>query len=304
MSERFNPTALYQGMVRHGHIIPTGVAGVFGRGDAFERVIDGISRLALRAASDEAVERVMFPPVIDRTIIEKTGYMESFPHLIGSIHSYKGKEVDAQKVARAAASGENWGTFLEATEVVLAPAACYPLYPTLAGTLPAGGRTVALCGWAFRHEPSPEPTRMQAFRVQEIIRVGTPDSCLEWRDKWHERGKAIIASLGLNGVSDVAADPFFGRGGRMLAINQKQQKLKFEIGVAVLAEDQLTAVCSFNYHQSHFGETFGIHTEGGEVAHTACLGFGMERLVMALFHEHGFALEKWPAEVQRELGLE
>ena len=33
-------------------------------------------------------------------------------------------------------------------------------------------------------------------------------------------------------------------------------------------------------------------------AHTACLGFGLERVVMALFKTHGFVTEKWPAPVR------
>ena len=39
----------------------------------------------------------------------------------------------------------------------------------------------------------------------------------------------------------------------------------------------------------------------GETAHTACLGFGMERVVMALFKHHGFVVEEWPKSVRAQL---
>ena len=39
-------------------------------------------------------------------------------------------------------------------------------------------------------------------------------------------------------------------------------------------------------------------TQSGEVAHTACLGFGLERCVMALFKTHGFRPEAWPKDVR------
>jgi len=100
---------------------------------------------------------------------------------------------------------------------------------------------------------------------------------------------------------DVASDPFFGRGGRMLAVSQKEQKLKFEVLIPVISEEKPTAVCSFNYHQDHFGHTFDIKTGDGQTAHTACLGFGLERCVMALFRHHGCDVGAWPKEVRDRL---
>jgi seryl-tRNA synthetase len=100
----------------------------------------------------------------------------------------------------------------------------------------------------------------------------------------------------------VAADPFFGRAGRLLAASQREQALKFEI-LAPVRGPEPTAIASFNYHRDHFAATYGITMEDGEVAHTACLGFGLERVVLALLAEHGYALAEWPAEVRRELEL-
>ena len=129
---------------------------------------------------------------------------------------------------------------------------------------------------------------MQSFRVREFVRVGTPDEVVEWRDMWLQRGVDLLTSLGLPAKSDVASDPFFGRGGKILAAGQKEQKLKFEVLVPVISAEDPTAVCSFNFHQEHFGSTFDIRTQDGNVANTACLGFGLERIVMALFKTHGF----------------
>ena len=58
---------------------------------------------------------------------------------------------------------------------------------------------------------------------------------------------------------------------------------------------------SFNYHQEHFAATFGIQTAEGETAQTACLGFGMERIVLALFKTHGLSSAEWPAAVREKL---
>ena len=71
----------------------------------------------------------------------------------------------------------------------------------------------------------------------------------------------------------------------------------FEVLVPVISEEKPTAVCSFNYHQEHFGKVFDIRTDEATVAHTACLGFGLERVTMALFRTHGFDIGKWPSSV-------
>ncbi|MEY2406368.1 MAG: hypothetical protein QOG39_1284, partial [Acidimicrobiaceae bacterium] len=39
----------------------------------------------------------------------------------------------------------------------------------------------------------------------------------------------------------------------------------------------------------------------GEVAHTACIGFGLERIALALIKTHGTDLASWPAGVRASL---
>jgi seryl-tRNA synthetase len=175
------------------------------------------------------------------------------------------------------------------------------VYPTCSGTVPSQGRLVSITNWVFRHEPSPEPTRLQSFRMREFVRIGTADQVVEWRDSWLQKGISILRSLGLPAQSDVASDPFFGRGGKVLGRSQREQRLKFEVLVPVISLENPTAVCSFNFHQEHFGGTFDIRTEDGNVANTACLGFGLERVTMALLKEHGFDPGKWPSAVQSQL---
>ena len=215
--------------------------------------------------------------------------------------SFFGKEKEAKVLSAKVHAGEGWGDTQGMTDVCLNPAACYPVYPVIAGALPPSGRLITMTNWVYRHEPSREPTRMQSFRVREFVRAGAPATVVAWRDQWLQRGLELLTSLGLPARSDVASDPFFGRAGKILASGQKEQKLKFEILVPVISAEDPTAVCSFNYHQDHFGHVFGIRTADDQVAHTACLGFGLERCVMALFKTHGFDVKQWPAAVRARL---
>ena len=47
--------------------------------------------------------------------------------------------------------------------------------------------------------------------------------------------------------------------------------------------------------------TDGIELSDGGVAHTACLGFGHERIVLALLRTHGLDPATWPEDVRQEL---
>jgi seryl-tRNA synthetase len=294
---------LLDDLVAAGLLIPSGVPGVYGRGSAFEDVRERFDAYVSRAAAPEAPEVLRFPPVLPRVQLERTGYLNSFPHLAGAVFAFEGTEAQARAQAERAAAHEDWSEHQHMSDLVLMPAVCYPVYPAVArrGPLPAGGVTIDPGGsYAFRREPSGDPARLQMFHMRELVRIAEPETVQAWRDGWRDRALDLLRGLGLAAEFDVASDPFFGRSGRMMAASQREQALKFEILVQI-AGPHPTAVASFNYHQDHFATLYGITTAAGDVAHTACLGFGHERIVLALLRTHGLDPAAWPAEVRREL---
>jgi len=117
------------------------------------------------------------------------------------------------------------------------------------------------------------------------------------------RAPEIADLLGLSYKTETASDPFFGRAGKLMAINQVEQALKFELLIPVRSAQQPTACMSFNYHQDHFGKTWELATAAGEAAHTGCVAFGIDRLTLALFAAHGLDLRTWPASAREALAL-
>lgn len=301
MTDPYDQATFAQGLVDHGLIIPTGVKGAYGRGPVFEDILGRFDDLVMRLAKNDGASELTFPPIIARSLVERLGYLDNFPQLIGSIHSFSGPELQAREMADLAREGKRWEGMLDVTEAMLTPAACYPIYPLFSGLLPDSGRLLTTKGWCYRHEPSDEPTRLQAFRMREFIRMGAPEEVEDWRDAWLQRGLKLLTSLNLPASSDTANDPFFGRAGKMMATSQREQRLKFEIVVPVISKERPTAICSFNWHQEHFTSTFGISRSGGRTAHTACLGFGLERVTLALIKTHGFEPGRWPASVREQL---
>src|SRR5205814_1520898 len=141
-------------------------------------------RLVSAAASGDGAERMVFPPTLSRKVFEKSEFLDSFPQLAGSVWSFDGTDAQHRELRQRVHDGKPWGDLQAMTDVVLSPAACYPVYPTMEGTLPEQGRLIDMLEWVFRHEPSYEPTRMQCFRVREFVRVGTAEMVVGWRDTW------------------------------------------------------------------------------------------------------------------------
>ena len=300
-----NQPSFLQALFDQGYLIPSGVPGLFGRGEAYEVIVSAFDGLISRLVKDDGAEKISFPPGMSRAHLEKSGYLKSFPQLAGSVHSFCGTDHDHIELLREIDQGGDWTRGLACTEVALTPATCYPVYPIMAarGPLPSGGRVFDLQSYCFRHEPSEDPARMQMFRIREFVRAGTQEEVLDFRTAWLERGRDLIKSIGLPLDIDLANDPFFGRGGRLMRAGQREKELKFELLVQIANPSGPTAIMSFNYHQEHFGETWGIHTAEGGVAETACTGFGMDRVALALLRHHGLDLAAWPEPVRETLGL-
>ena len=297
------PVSFLESLFDANVLIDTGVEGLYARSGLFERIVDGIDNVVSAVGGGDGAEVVRFPPGMNRMVFEKTGYMKNFPNLAGTVHCFCGDDAGHAEIIAALENGDDWSRQQALSEIALTPAACYPLYPLAAkrGPLPADGRLFDILSYCFRHEPSKEATRMQMFRMREFVRMGTPDDVMAFRERWIARAGEMVKTFGLEGAVDIANDPFFGRAGRMLKNNQRQQNLKFEMLIPVESVEKPTACMSFNYHQDHFGNLWGLTSADGAVAHTACVGFGMERLALALLKVHGLDLAHWPAGVRTAL---
>jgi len=290
--------------IAHALFRPMGVGGVYARTGLFEQVIDGLTALISGYRPADA-EIFKFPPVMSRAQVERSGYLKSFPHLLGCVNCLHGTEPEIRAVVESAGAGKDWVGALRATDLVLAPAACYPIYPMVAarGPLPADGLRFDVTCDCFRHESSHELGRFQSFRMREYVCVGSPDEVVDFREQWKIRAIELANQLALPHHTTAASDPFFGRAGKMMAVSQVEQELKFELLIPINSIENPTACMSFNYHQAHFGETWGIETTPGGLAHTACVAFGMDRLALAVFATHGIALEAWPRSVRAALSV-
>ncbi|WP_442756756.1 amino acid--[acyl-carrier-protein] ligase [Methylocystis sp. JAN1] len=303
-------TATKSKRVADGNILdrlfrPMGVEGVYARTREYEEVADVLQQLISRHRPDDA-EVFRFPPVMSLRQLETQGYLNSFPQLLGCVCALHGTETDVSAAVDRARRGADWTSETTSADLVLSPAACYPIYPIAAekGPVPARGLTFDVAADCFRHEPSKDLDRLQSFRMREYVRIGAPAQIATFREQWMQRAQSIAEALQLPYRFDRASDPFFGRVGQLMAANQIEQALKFELLIPVRAEGGPTACMSFNYHRDHFGKTWGLTDESGETAHSGCVAFGIDRLALALFATHGLIVGAWPRAVLQVLRLD
>jgi seryl-tRNA synthetase len=283
---------------------PLGIEGVYARTALYEGVMERLRDFVSRQR-DERAEVLRFPPVMSRRQLEKSGYLKSFPNLLGCVCALHGSEAAIRAAADRYESGGDWTTSLAASDLVLSPAACYPLYPLIAmrGRIPAGGLIFDVAADCFRREPSRSLDRLQSFRMREFVRIGRPEEITAFRESWMSHARKLAEELALPYSIEVANDPFFGRVGQIMAVSQIQHALKFELLIPYHAQAKPTACMSFNYHREHFGQVWGLQDSREELSHTGCVAFGMDRLVVALFANHGLDPASWPASTRRALEL-
>lgn len=300
----FHGTGERQDRLRDVLFRPMGADGIYARTWLYEDVVERLDAFVTRQR-EAGTEVFRFPPVMSRADLERHGYLKSFPNLIGCACALHGSEADIRAAVDRRPEDGGWTSALAATDLVLSPAACYPVYPIVAarGPLRAGGHVFDVACDCFRREPSADLDRLQSFRMREYVCIGTQTDVERFRERWIERARGMTDALALPFRVDYASDPFFGRVGQMKAVAQIQQALKFELLVPLHSEEKPTACMSFNYHRDHFGTTWDIRDAAGEPAHTACVAFGMDRLAIALFWTHGLETALWPSSTRDALAM-
>jgi seryl-tRNA synthetase len=292
-------SAFRDAVVESGHLVPLGPDGLYARSRGFERVVEAVQAAVRGGFGDPAPTQLALPWVMPASLLVDSDYIRSFPDLIGSVFGFDGDDRQHARLLTTLEEGGPWTDALAVTDLALCPAGCHPLYPLLTARVLSSRLRMDAVGHCFRQEPSLDPGRMRSFRQHEQVCVGTPADAEDHRLAWLDRAQAFFAELGLVVEREIANDPFFGRAGRVLANGQRAQGLKEELLADV--GGRRTAIASGNNHLDHFAVPFDITMADGSRAHTSCIGFGLERVVLALLSRHGLDIDGWPASVRGSL---
>jgi seryl-tRNA synthetase len=275
----------FRRLVAGDWLLPSDVPGLLSFTPKFETVMTRLQAELTATDPSASPGPTWYAPVVPRVHIDRAEYAESFPHLLGTVHALE---------TEALADDPVDGSARVPTDVVLAPAVCYSVYARFANQVIDEPRSFDVAGYCYRHEATSEVGRFRSFRMREFVTVAGADAAWQSRDSWIARSEALLTRLGLTCSVELASDPFFGPGGRFMRSSQVQQNLKYEFVVPLYEGDAGTAIASANGHKDHLGQRFAIEFAGEGAAHSSCMAFGLERMTLALIHEHGDDLAGWP----------
>ncbi len=281
-------------------------SGRYGLGPKSLWLLEFFDRRLTRLARQFSAAPHQYPNMIGADTLDRCKYFQTFPHSL-SLITHLREDLEALKdFAKNAKWDGNRLTHarenLSDVQCLLAPAVCFHCYAWLHDSQLDEPRVITAVGKCFRYESTNLTAleRLWDFTMREIIFLGPRDYVLSQRKKAIDEAVTILDEWGLAYDIRSATDPFFIEEYSAQVAFQSGFDLKYEIQAALPYKDKTFAVGSFNHHQDFFGRSFDIKTASGEPVHTGCAAFGLERLVLAFFAQHGLDPENWPEAVARE----
>jgi hypothetical protein len=174
------------------------------------------------------------------------------------------------------------------------PSTCYHCYAVRAHSDIGADLAVTAVTKCHRFEAinHREPGRLLEFTMREVIFLGSPDYVRVTRERSLALVEQIVRAWGLYGALVTANDPFFSADFASKASQQHRLAMKYEYR-ALLPPHRPISVLSSNLHGPTFSKAFSI-TQGGRPINTGCIGFGHERLALAIVAQHGGDPARWP----------
>jgi len=237
-------------------------------------------------------EEHQYPPLVSVEQLHKLEYFKSFPHqvILPIALSPDDENLNAFADDPVSSEGELQLTQTSPVHHCLAPAACFPVYMSMAGqTLPATS-FVTLRSLCFRKEETLTPLERQAtFSMREVVCVGVQSDVQQFLEQFKQIVEGFFQRWSMPVTLERATDPFFNAPTNRKYIMQKVAPLKHE-----MVYDGHLAIGSINFHQNSFGETFDISCQGSPV-YSGCVAFGIDRWLFAFLDSFGTDSDSWPS---------
>lgn len=285
-----------------------GLTGLRGRVLAlfrfFEREVKAI-------ADGFGAEDNHYPVMIPNALLAEMGYFGHFPqHVTFCCHL-----PDSLPVLEAVAAESKQPKLhglprlegrLDPPEHVLTPGVCLPCYVQQRDLVLAAGevRTLTMQNHVFRYEANNfRPlARGWDFTVRDIVFFGARSDVEERRAAVMERAFALCRELDLEVTLELANDPFFLDASRDKAVYQRMGEVKYELLFHLPQRPEPLAASSFNLHRDYYTAIFDTRLANGDLAESACMGFGLERWLYGFLSQKGLDPAHWPKRVAEAVG--
>lgn len=283
------------------HTFNQGVIGLSGKALFLYRFFEKSFMNVAKSIECDNYSEKLYPVLLDVEHYQKTGYLRYSPQysifccsacenlrVIENINEYIGKK--------------QYDAFLKDPQYALSPSACFHTYCEYENQVILGNTIISFTQSVFRNEGRfnlSEFGRLLDYHVKEIVFIGDIQFVSEARKKAIDKVIELIEKWNLRGKITTAADAF------IIPKMQKYKRLqmidasKYELRLNY-SFDQMLSVASFNFHGTAFTQPFNIRKKGCDLTVTGCVGFGLERWVLAFLKQYGENVENWPDQIREE----
>jgi seryl-tRNA synthetase len=240
-----------------------------------------------------------FPSFIGAADLRKMDYLHSFPQHATFPQVLQGSDDNIQRFRNSDLINDRDEiqlTAMAAPKAILTPAACYHFYINFQNHNFSKTQIFTTRNTCYRHETEYVALERQwSFTMREIVCIGEEYEVQQFVHDMKEWLSRLFARLEMPIDWQTAQDPFFNPGNNPKHLLQKLHPNKHE-----MVFDNRLALGSANYHRSYFGEIFNIH-HNNNVAHSACIAFGVERWLAAFNNSFGENPSTWPLNLLEEI---
>jgi seryl-tRNA synthetase len=265
----------------------------------------------VKLAQEFEADEHHYPVMLPSETLAEVGYFENFPQHV----TFCSCLPDNLPVLESAASerrsdngklAEKLGRQLAEPRHVLIPGVCLPCYKQQRGVVlePDRVRTLTMQNHVLRYEGANfRPlTRAWDFTVRDIVFFGSYQELSRLRNEVMDRSIELCRELDLEVTIELANDPFFFDASRDKAIYQRLGEVKYELLFQLPYRKEALAASSFNLHRNFYTAIYNTRLANGEVAESACMGFGIERWLYGFLSQKGLDPRGWTQRVKSRLG--
>lgn len=245
----------------------------------------------------DIIEKV-YPVLLPISGYKKTGYLKRSPQY--SIFCCSACENMKVLEAIDKIEGNEYKNIIDNPMYALSPSACFHVYEEYKDRNLKRNTIVTFTQSVFRNEGRfnfLEYGRMRDYHVKEIVFLGDASFVENSRKLMIENTKKHMQKWCLDSKIMIASDPF------VLPRMQKYKKIqaidrsKYELRMSYGPEEDVS-VASFNLHGTAFTHPFNIKVNSMEAV-TGCIGYGIERFVLAFLSQYGEDVNNWPDDIRK-----
>lgn len=245
-----------------------------------------------------------YPTMLPISEYKKTGYLKNSPQY--SVFCSEAIEDFSVLEKLNDSDSTTLHSLISSPKSALSPAACFHTYCTHKNQT-FGSPTIFTFNQAvFRNEGRfnwNDFGRLKDYHVREIVFLGSNDFVIEKRKQLLNMAVEFLENLNINSTVLRASDSFIMPKMQKFKKFQLQEGSKYEL-LLNYSENRSIAGASFNIHGTAFTYPFNIRVKNVETPVTGCVGFGIERWVLAFIAQFGWDESEWPAKIKKFINEE